>query len=118
MRGRLKDPDMVLLSLEPVPPFRLDLTVWALRRRTDNLIDRWDGSTYRRVVVLDNEPVEVAVTQTGPPDRPKLQVAATGSVSGASGATERIAGVGLIYFHLLLSNLATAGYLSHNAAAA
>lgn len=31
------------LDVEPVPPFRLDLTVWALRRRPDNLFDRWDG---------------------------------------------------------------------------
>jgi DNA-3-methyladenine glycosylase II len=29
--------------LEPIPPFRLDLTVWTLRRRPDNIIDRWDG---------------------------------------------------------------------------
>ena len=36
--------------LRPIPPFRLDFTVWALRRRQRNLIDRWDGSTYRRVI--------------------------------------------------------------------
>ena len=29
-----------------LPPFRLDLTVWALRRRPGNLVDRWDGRTY------------------------------------------------------------------------
>jgi hypothetical protein len=38
--------------LEPVPPFRLDLTVWTLRRRPDNAVDRWDGQTYRRVLHL------------------------------------------------------------------
>ena len=37
-------------TLRPIPPFRLDLTVWALRRRSRNLIDRWDGTTYRRVI--------------------------------------------------------------------
>jgi DNA-3-methyladenine glycosylase II len=37
--------------LRPIPPFRLDLTVWALRRRPRNLIDRWDGTAYRRVIV-------------------------------------------------------------------
>jgi len=26
--------------LEPVPPFRLDLTVWTLRRRPSNAVDR------------------------------------------------------------------------------
>jgi hypothetical protein len=30
--------------VEPVPPFRLDLTVWALRRRASNAVDRWDGT--------------------------------------------------------------------------
>lgn len=36
--------------LEPLAPFRLDLTVWTLRRRPDNSVDRWDGQTYRRVM--------------------------------------------------------------------
>lgn len=54
------------LDLEPVSPFRLDLTVWALRRRPDNIVDRWDGKTYRRVLVSEsNEPFEIAVTQSG-----------------------------------------------------
>jgi hypothetical protein len=30
-------------ELRPVPPFRLDLTVCTLRRRTHNIVDRWDG---------------------------------------------------------------------------
>jgi DNA-3-methyladenine glycosylase II len=29
-----------------LPPFRLDFTVWALRRRADNAVDTWDGRTY------------------------------------------------------------------------
>jgi hypothetical protein len=32
------------------PPFRLDLTVWALRRRPINEADRWDGSVDRRTI--------------------------------------------------------------------
>jgi DNA-3-methyladenine glycosylase II len=63
-------------QLEPVPPFRLDLTVWVLRRRSHNLVDRWDGNTYRRVLVVQDQPVEVAVTQTGPTDSPQLVVEA------------------------------------------
>ncbi len=39
-------------KLGSVPPFRLDLTVWALRRRARNAIDRWDNGLYQRVVVL------------------------------------------------------------------
>ncbi len=63
------------LSLEPVAPFRLDLTVWTLRRRAENQIDRWDGETYRRVVIgRDGVPFEIAVRQDGPPSRPKLCV--------------------------------------------
>ena len=65
-------------SLIPVPPFRLDLTVWALRRRPDNTWDRWDGQTYRRVLPTLSGPLDVAVSQTGPPDSPTIQVAATG----------------------------------------
>lgn len=54
------------LDFVPAPPFRLDLTVWALRRRPDNIVDRWDGRTYRRVLVSEsNEPFEIAVTQSG-----------------------------------------------------
>jgi DNA-3-methyladenine glycosylase II len=65
--------------LKPVAPFRLDLTAWTLRRRAHNLIDRWDGVTYRRVLVIQGQPVEVAVTQVEPPDSPRLRVAVTGA---------------------------------------
>ncbi len=64
--------------LRPVSPFRLDLTVWTLRRRSHNIVDRWDGTTYRRVLTLPNGPLEVAVTQSGPPDAVRLQVAVAG----------------------------------------
>lgn len=62
------------LRLEPLPPFRLDLTVWALRRRPSNAVDRWDGKTYRRVIRLGGKAVELAVVQTGPADAPELRV--------------------------------------------
>lgn len=65
--------------LEPAPPFRLDLTVWALRRRQNNAIDRWDGRTYSRTLILSGKPVEVAVVQTGTADNPTLKVEATGA---------------------------------------
>jgi DNA-3-methyladenine glycosylase II len=63
--------------LRPVPPFRLDLTVWALRRRQRNLMDRWDGTTYRRVVVVGGRPTELAVRQAGSFPAPMLRVTAT-----------------------------------------
>jgi DNA-3-methyladenine glycosylase II len=65
--------------LEPLAPFRLDLTVWTLRRRAENQIDRWDGVTYRRVLVIGDEPIEVAVTQIESPDSPRLRVTVTGA---------------------------------------
>jgi DNA-3-methyladenine glycosylase II len=48
--------------------------VWALRRRALNEVDAWDGSTYRRVLVLDDAPLEVAVTQEGGADAPVLHL--------------------------------------------
>lgn len=62
----------------PVAPFRLDLSVWILRRRFENAIDRWDGQTYRRVFVVQNQPVEAALKQAGSVDTPRLCVALTG----------------------------------------
>ena len=62
--------------LRPIPPFRLDLTVWALRRRARNLVDRWDGTTYRRVIVVEGRPTELAVRQSGSSNAPTLAVTA------------------------------------------
>jgi len=64
-------------TLRAVPPFRLDLTAWALRRRSRNLIDRWDGTTYRRVIALGGRPTELAVRQAGSSAAPTLRVTAT-----------------------------------------
>jgi DNA-3-methyladenine glycosylase II len=70
--------DRLTFSIVPVAPFRLDLTAWALRRRRQNTIDRWDGATYRRVLPFDEVPIEVAVRQSEPCDTPRLQVTLTG----------------------------------------
>ena len=73
----MKQPeDSPSFVLRPVPPFRLDFTVWALRRRPRNLIDRWDGSTYRRVIAIDGRPIDLAVRQRGPATSPRLIVTA------------------------------------------
>lgn len=77
----------VSFSLRPPAPFRLDLTVWALRRRPHNRIDVWDGRTYRRTFRWRDQPVEVAVVQTGPPETPELQVSVHGSTSGFEAET-------------------------------
>jgi DNA-3-methyladenine glycosylase II len=67
------------LQIKPVPPFRLDLTVQALRRRAINAVDRWDGTTYRRVLVVDQRPLGIEVVQIAPSERPMLQVTVSGS---------------------------------------
>jgi DNA-3-methyladenine glycosylase II len=72
------------LELRPRPPFRLDLTVWALRRREQNAIDAWDGHTYRRALAIDEAPLQLAVTQRGGTDSPRLEVVIEGSSVGPS----------------------------------
>lgn len=60
--------------MRPLPPFRLDLVVWALRRRSVNAIDRWDGNRYSRVAVIGNRPVSISVRQDGTVKKPVLSV--------------------------------------------
>ena len=87
-------------ELRPRPPFRLDLTVWALRRRGRNRVDRWDGR-YRRTLMVGGEPVAVEVVQEGAPEAPVLAVTASAThrltaarVSAAAGMVERMLGLG------------------------
>ena len=63
-------------SLDPLPPFRLDLTAWALRRRPVNAIDSWDGEAYSRVLVIDGRPVLTRVMQFRGLRSPRLQIEA------------------------------------------
>lgn len=50
-------------TLPAIAPFRLDLTIWALRRRSKNRLDQWDGEIYTRVFVLHNRAVKVEIRQ-------------------------------------------------------
>ncbi|MDQ2774544.1 MAG: DNA-3-methyladenine glycosylase 2 family protein, partial [Acidobacteriota bacterium] len=59
------DRDLIRFSVRAIPPFRLDWTVWTLRRRSMNAVDLWDGETYRRVLAVQGKPALVAVTQRG-----------------------------------------------------
>jgi DNA-3-methyladenine glycosylase II len=82
-----------------VPPYRLDLTAWALRRRGDNATDGWDGSSYRRVLELGGRPVEVVATQESP-SVPQIAVQLTGidldreTEAAAQAALHRLLGLG------------------------
>ena len=80
-------------TLKVVPPFRLDLTVWALRRQAENKMDRWDGKTFCRGLVLNGKPVEIAVIQIGSMVAPRLQVTVIGVPFGhdvMAGVTETL----------------------------
>lgn len=66
-----------VFSIEVKGPFRLDYTVWALRRKSENIVDRWDGHVYRRVLLVGEQPLEVAVFQEGGARSPKLKVQVT-----------------------------------------
>ena len=68
----------IIFSLAPRPPFRLDLTAWAIRRRPGNQVDVWDGETYQRVLAIQGKPVLISVTQHGPMGAPQLRVIASG----------------------------------------
>lgn len=79
--SKLKSSVFTLTAMETIQfnlltsaPFRLDLTVWVLRRRDTNRIDSWDGKTYRRAMILDSQIVLASVEQRGSAAQPQLGV--------------------------------------------
>jgi DNA-3-methyladenine glycosylase II len=68
----------ISFAVEPIAPFRLELTAWAVRRRPSNIVDRWDGRSYRRAIVVEGQAVELAVEQAGSVAHAQLDVAARG----------------------------------------
>ena len=92
-------------ELRPRPPFRLDLTVWALRRSEQNRIDMWDGRTYRRALAVAGTAYDVSVTQAGSEDRPRLEAVLSGTRVGPTAeAAARSALSRLLGLHLDLSD--------------
>ena len=69
----------LVFTIDVEPPFRLDLTVWALRRRSLNETDRWDGSEYRRTICVDQTAVGLAVRQVEFRGMPRLLVRVSGA---------------------------------------
>lgn len=65
---------MPAFTLLPRPPFRLDLAVWVLRRRPENTVDSWDGTTYRRVLAGRSQPLLMEVRQLSTSAAPRLNV--------------------------------------------
>ncbi len=76
--------------LKPLPPFTLELTVWALRRRPNNEVDRWDGKNYSRIFVFEDNAVKVSVSQEGDLNKPKLCVEVIGEISDLQTFKSRI----------------------------
>ncbi len=66
-------------SLRARAPFRLDHTVWALRRRPHNAVDRFDAGVWRRVLAIDGKPAALAVRQLRAGARPEIEITATGT---------------------------------------
>jgi DNA-3-methyladenine glycosylase II len=73
-------------TLSVVPPFRLDYTIWALRRRKKNIIDRWDGRQYSRIFVINNEPVKISIVQENSTNNLELSIFLKGK-QASSGQT-------------------------------
>ena len=46
-----------------VQPFRLDFTSWALQRLSQNIVDRYQNGEYRRAIFIENQIIEITVTQ-------------------------------------------------------
>jgi DNA-3-methyladenine glycosylase II len=69
---------MLSFELSPIAPFRLDLTAWALRRRPENQVDRWDGTTYQRVICVRGRVAELCVSQSQSRGRARLEVHVSG----------------------------------------
>jgi DNA-3-methyladenine glycosylase II len=65
---------MAEFILNPPAPFRLDLTVWVLRRVAVNRVDQWNGKAWRRVMMVNETPVRVEVSQQGTARAPELLV--------------------------------------------
>ncbi|NLD80966.1 MAG: DNA-3-methyladenine glycosylase 2 [Smithella sp.] len=60
------------LTIPAVEPFKLEFTIWALRRRKTNIVDWWDEERYSRVLVFDDQPVRMIITQEGTNRAPNL----------------------------------------------
>jgi DNA-3-methyladenine glycosylase II len=66
-------------TLSVAPPFSLDLTVWALRRRKENSLDSWSDGVYQRVLVIKRKPVLIRTRQIESTGEPKIEVTLKGN---------------------------------------
>ncbi|MFN8657283.1 MAG: hypothetical protein U0105_13160 [Candidatus Obscuribacterales bacterium] len=76
---------MFSFELDAIPPFRLDLMTWLLKRIPLDRIHWWDGRVLRRTLVIDGRPVVVEVEQIAHGSSPRVQV----TVHDDAGGTKR-----------------------------
>ena len=96
----------ITFRLEPVPPYRLDLTVWVLKRRPDYVVDQWDGETYQRTLLVNGNPLLLTVRQPGAPGDVHLDV----SLSGTDAAIAQSDAARPIIERLLGTSIDLSGY--------
>jgi DNA-3-methyladenine glycosylase II len=73
------------------PPYRLDLTANVLRRLSTNVVDRFDGTTYCRLIGEGSSPALLSVTQTGPAEL-VIDIESSGATYDAEVLVERMLG--------------------------
>jgi DNA-3-methyladenine glycosylase II len=76
----------VRITVRPVRPYALTLTA-SRYARFPEIVDRFDGSTYRRLLLAGREAALVSVTQRGGPDRALLEVTLEGPGAGSPAAS-------------------------------
>ena len=86
-------------EIEVPPPFRLDLTAWALRRRAHNAVDAWDGTRWSRSVGSGDGAATLTVAQAGTASVPRLVV--TVNRGGAAPSREAVADARRMATHVL-----------------
>src|SRR5262245_7532626 len=64
-------------TIVPLRPYSLLLTASRFRRFPE-VVDRFDGTTYRRLLLVDDRPRLLSVTQNGSPIHATLQIHITG----------------------------------------
>ena len=80
----------VTIVLHTRRPFRLDLTVWALRRRPKNIVDRWDNGQYSRIILADGRPARLTAVQDEAAVEPTLMVTVESAASISEQARENV----------------------------
>jgi DNA-3-methyladenine glycosylase II len=77
-------------TLPVVSPFRLDYTVWALRRRKNNSIDQWDERQYSRILIINNDPVKISIDLENSSKNPALRIFLKGKHADSFQAKEDV----------------------------